>query len=85
MYEREQANEASDGGLRKSQGELVARNIAEMLDGPVSKEWTLSSPVPTGITPFDLEAPTKLLFPRPTPFRNSMPASTVKVHRTATR
>ena len=54
MYEREMANDANDGGLKKSQGDLVARNIAELLDEPLSKEWTLSNPVPTGIVPFDL-------------------------------
>lgn len=54
MWEREMANEANDAGLKKSQGDLVARNIREMLDEPLAKEWTLSSPVPTGIVPFDL-------------------------------
>jgi hypothetical protein len=37
------------------------------------KEWTLSSPIPSGIVPFDLEAPSKILVPRPTPLRNSLP------------
>lgn len=54
MYEREMANEASDGGLKKEQGELVARHVKEMLDEPLAKEWTLTGPVPTGIVPFDL-------------------------------
>lgn len=39
----------------------------------VAKEWTLTSPVATGLVPFDLEAPAKLLTPRPTPLRNSIP------------
>lgn len=39
----------------------------------LSKEWTLSNPVATGLLPFDLEAPAKLLTPRPTPIRNSTP------------
>ena len=39
----------------------------------LSKEWTLSTPISTGIVPFDLEAPAKLLTPRPTPIRNSIP------------
>jgi hypothetical protein len=39
----------------------------------MSKEWTLSNPVSTGLVPFDLEAPAKLLTPRPTPLRNSIP------------
>src|SRR6185437_3068499 len=39
----------------------------------LSKEWTLSNPVSTGLVPFDLEQPAKLLTPRPTPLRNSIP------------
>ncbi len=39
----------------------------------LSKEWTLSNPVSTGLVPFDLEAPAKLLTPRPTPLRNAIP------------
>lgn len=39
----------------------------------LSKEWTLGNPLATGLVPFDLEAPAKLLTPRPTPFRNSIP------------
>lgn len=39
----------------------------------LSKEWTLTSPISTGLLPFDLEAPAKLLTPRPTPLRNSVP------------
>jgi len=39
----------------------------------MSKEWTLSNPISTGLVPFDLEAPAKLLTPRPTPLRNSIP------------
>jgi hypothetical protein len=39
----------------------------------LSKEWTLSNPLSTGLVPFDLEAPAKLLTPRPTPLRNSIP------------
>src|SRR5579863_8231900 len=39
----------------------------------LSKEWTLTTPISTGLVPFDLEAPAKLLTPRPTPLRNSIP------------
>ena len=53
--------------------------VAKSAEGPaqawdrMSKEWTLSNPVSTGLVPFDLEAPAKLLTPRPTPLRNSIP------------
>lgn len=39
----------------------------------LSKEWSLSNPISTGLVPYDLEAPAKLLTPRPTPLRNSIP------------
>ena len=39
----------------------------------LSKEWTLTNPLSTGLLPYDLEAPAKLLTPRPTPLRNSIP------------
>jgi hypothetical protein len=39
----------------------------------LAKEWTLSNPISTGLVAFDLEAPSKLVAPRPTPFRNSLP------------
>lgn len=39
----------------------------------LSKEWTTTSPVSSGLVPYDLEAPAKLLTPRPTPLRNSIP------------
>ncbi len=41
--------------------------------GEFEKEWSLTNPVSTGLVPFDLEAPAKLLTPRPTPLRNSIP------------
>lgn len=56
----------------------MAKGISERrFDGAraerLSKEWTLSNPINTGLLPFDLEAPAKLLTPRPTPIRNSTP------------
>lgn len=35
-----------------------------------ASEWTTSNPVSSGLVAFDLEAPAKLLTPRPTPLRN---------------
>ena len=37
------------------------------------KDITTSSPVGTGLVAFDLEAPAKMLTPRPTPLRNRLP------------
>lgn len=37
------------------------------------KDLTLTSPLSTGLVAFDLEAPAKLLAPRPTPLRNRIP------------
>ena len=41
--------------------------------GDVNKEITLTSPLSTSFAAFDLEAPAKLLTPRPTPLRNRIP------------
>ena len=37
------------------------------------KDLTTSSPVSTGLVAYDLEAPAKMLTPRPTPLRNRLP------------
>jgi len=47
-------------GLKSQQPDLV-------------KDINLTSPVGTGLVAFDLEAPAKILAPRPTPLRNSIP------------
>lgn len=39
----------------------------------LAKDWTLTSPNSTGLVPYDLEAPAKLLVPRLTPLRNILP------------
>jgi hypothetical protein len=39
----------------------------------IVKDLTLTSPINTGLVAFDLEAPAKLLTPRPTPLRNKIP------------
>jgi len=39
----------------------------------IQKDITLTSPLSTSFAAFDLEAPSKLLTPRPTPLRNKMP------------
>lgn len=45
---------------------------ANLGKAPVS-EWMTNQPVPGGLAAFDLEAPAKLLTPRPTPLRNRIP------------
>src|SRR5258706_8007781 len=39
----------------------------------LGKDWSISFPNSAGLVPFDLEAPAKLLVPRMTPLRNSIP------------
>jgi hypothetical protein len=39
----------------------------------LGKDITLTSPLASGLVPYDLEAPAKLLAPRMTPLRNSIP------------
>jgi len=52
------------------QNALAAQRMA-MQD--IQKEITLTSPLSTSFAAFDLEAPAKLLTPRPTPLRNRIP------------
>ena len=54
--------QGSLAGLKDTQPDLV-------------KDLTLTSPLTTGLVAFDLEAPAKLLTPRPTPLRNRIPRS----------
>ena len=54
-----------DYEMAKSVGNADFENFA--------KEWSLTNPISTGLVPYDLEAPAKLLTPRPTPLRNSIP------------
>jgi hypothetical protein len=58
--------EASSG----LQNALAAQRLA-MQD--IQKDITLTSPLSTSFAAFDLEAPAKLLTPRPTPLRNRIP------------
>ena len=41
--------------------------------GDINKEITLTNPLQTSFAAFDLEAPAKMLTPRPTPLRNRIP------------
>ena len=52
------------------QNALAAQRVA-MQD--IQKEITLTSPLSTSFAAFDLEAPAKMLTPRPTPLRNRIP------------
>jgi hypothetical protein len=53
------------------QGDLDA--LKGTLQGDINKDWSLFSPDSAGLVPYDLEAPAKLLVPRATPLRNSLP------------
>lgn len=39
----------------------------------VQKDFTLTNPLSTGYVAYDLEAPAKLMYPKPTPLRNRLP------------
>lgn len=61
---------ASPEVLASIQGELDAlKGVAADL----GKDWTLTNPNSTGLVPYDLEGPAKLLVPRLTPLRNELP------------
>ena len=60
--------------------ESISKSAAlldDFLSGPdpnlLRKEWTLTNPIGSGLVPFDLEAPAKLIWPHKTPLRNSIP------------
>lgn len=66
--------------LMKSAGpDVVARlgqDLAEMrgsFQADIQKDWTPTSPIASGLVPYDLEAPAKVLVPRYTPLRNTLP------------
>lgn len=63
--------------ITKSVGVDAAPEIQAQLDAlkstvmaDMGKDWTLTFPNSTGLVPYDLEAPAKLLVPRLTPLRN---------------
>jgi hypothetical protein len=64
-----------DPDTQKAVGPDILAALGTQLQaaGDVTKEWTLTTPLTTGLVPFDLEAPAKLLAPRPTPWRNMFP------------
>ena len=65
----------ADPHLAKSVSADVLSSVTAQL-GTVPdlvKDLTLTSPLSTGYVAFDLEAPAKLLTPRPTPLRNRIP------------
>ena len=64
-------------GLAPDQAAALQQDLQQItgvLQGEIVKDWTPSSPVGgTGLTPYDLEAPAKVLVPRYTKLRNSIP------------
>lgn len=56
---------------------LGAEQIASITDAlqsaDLQKDLTLTTPLNTGYVAYDLEAPAKMLYPKPTPLRNKIP------------
>lgn len=68
------------GELMKSAGADVVAALGQDLEAlrgsfatDITKDWTPTSPVASGLVPYDLEAPAKVLVPKYTPLRNSLP------------
>src|SRR5688572_22069694 len=64
--------------LEKSAGNDAALMSAiQELRGPlnpdIQKDWTSTNPIASGLVPYDLEAPAKVLVPKYTPLRNTLP------------
>lgn len=49
------------------------RSQIQLAQADVGKDWTLTNPISTGLVAYDLEAPSKKLFPYQTPLRNRIP------------
>jgi len=64
---------ATRSGFAKSAGAFDYNPGRSYGYGPIVKEWTLQNPIPSGLVPYDLEQPAKILVPRPTPLRSSIP------------
>ncbi|MEV7006841.1 hypothetical protein [Streptosporangium sp. NPDC051022] len=67
--------EAITKGLSPDQLTAVQADLDALkaVMGDIGKDLTLTSPLASGLVPYDLEAPAKLLVPRMTPLRNSIP------------
>ena len=65
------ANKSLSGDAMNGLNTALAAQRMAMQD--IQKEITLTSPLSTSFAAFDLEAPAKLLTPRPTPLRNRIP------------
>jgi hypothetical protein len=53
--------------------DVLASITTQLEQANVNKDFTLTSPLSTGYVAYDLEAPAKMLYPRPTPVRNKIP------------
>jgi hypothetical protein len=68
----------SDPALAKSMDPAVLASLTAAVAGQkavsadLAKDISLTSPLASGLVPYDLEAPAKLLVPRPTPLRNKI-------------
>jgi hypothetical protein len=58
--------------LTGEQSAALSQDIAAMRTD-IQKDWTPTNPVSTGLVPYDLEGPAKVLVPLYTPLRNSIP------------
>jgi hypothetical protein len=65
------ANKSLTGDAMNGLNTALAAQRMAMQD--IQKEITLTNPLSTSFAAFDLEAPAKLLTPRPTPLRNRIP------------
>jgi hypothetical protein len=65
------ANKSLTGDALAGLNSALASQRTAMQD--IQKDITLTSPLSTSFAAFDLEAPAKLLTPRPTPLRNRIP------------
>lgn len=72
----QQRYERLEKSLSADQMALLGDDLAAMrgsFQTDITKDWTSTSPIASGLVPYDLEAPAKFLVPKYTPLRNTLP------------
>jgi len=70
IFESIEKSLGADGVAALSQ-DLASLKAGLMPD--LQKDWTPTNPIASGLVPYDLEAPAKVLVPKYTPLRNTLP------------
>src|SRR5688572_280938 len=67
-FERLEKSAAGNAALMQD-----LQDLRGPLDPNIQKDWTSTNPIASGLVPYDLEGPAKVLVPKYTPLRNTLP------------